>query len=120
MTKWLSDLAHPISLTVSKDGQLAVLRNDETSIELDICGSNGSFLNRIVLLNSVCSKLTSLNLYNIYYTISIVNINNSFVVVSAHGFQQPEAFCRAYDFSLFSINSLASNGQLIGQVNHII
>lgn len=122
LTKWLSDLVDPISLTVSTDGQLVVLRRDETWIELEIYESDGSFARRIRLFNSSDNKLRPI--YRTFSSINdpllIVSINNSFLVVSSNinFFERYENFCLAYDFRLFSINSFATNGQLIGQVNH--
>ena len=121
LTKWLCNLVQPISVTVSTDGQVVVLRHElDTSIELDIYASNSAFIRKSVVTNDIVIMKSMFP--NINYTFVIDGINNTFLIVSAFGIEIDTrgGFRFPLGFILVSGNAPTPTTykQIVGQVNH--
>ena len=104
LTKWLCDLIQPISLTISTDGQLVVLRNGRNSSELDIYEPNGNLTRTIVV-----SK-------NIGFPFRFLQIGiDTFIVVNVYN-EIGKTFNRVTAITTgFSL--VSSNGEIITHIN---
>lgn len=119
VTEWLSNIIHPISVTVSTkfNGQVIVLRHGEIPYELEFYGPNAALVRRIVLSGSIsllCNPDPDLRDPDLTFFAMIAYKNDTFIVMCL--LPSSSDHLTELIFNLVS-NKPAAIGQIISQVS---
>lgn len=118
LTKWLCNLVQPISLTVSTDGQVVVLRDGEASTELEIYGPNATLVRRNAMPYNIIIFTASWIVRSLHRRYLIKGINNTFIIISDVGVEY-DSDDRAMGYIIVYSNASTTNAEIIGKAKHI-